>query len=224
MANILILEDEKVLSDGIRISLEKDGHTVSQAFCCRDAEVRIEKAFDLYLLDIRLPDGSGLDICREIRKRHTAPVVFLTANDTESDMLRGFAVGCDDYIAKPFSLAVLTKKVAAVLRLAGEAQNRKLFRHKDLTVDYDKMTATVDGRDCNLTATEYRLLEYMVRNSGKVLTRSMLLENIWDIDGDFIDENTLSVHIRRLRGKLERDAKNPEYIKTVFGIGYCFGG
>ncbi len=224
MANILILEDEKVLSDGIRISLEKDGHTISQAFCCHEATMHIEKAFDLYLLDIRLPDGNGLDVCREIRESHAAPVIFLTANDTETDMLKGFAAGCDDYIAKPFPLAVLSKKVSAVLRLAGDAQSRNLFRYQDLTVDYDKMTAAVDGHDCNLTATEYRLLEYMVRHSGRVLTRSMLLENIWDIAGDFIDENTLSVHIRRLRSKLERDAKNPEYIKTVFGIGYCFGG
>ncbi len=224
MANILILEDEKSLSDGIKIALKKDGHTIMQSFRCSEAMSYIDKQFDLYLLDIRLPDGSGLDICREIRKSHTAPVIFLTANDTESDMLCGFSAGCDDYIAKPFSLAVLSKKVAAVLRLAGEVQNRKLFRYKELILDYDKMTASVDGNDCGLTATEYRLLEYMTRNKGRVLTRGMLLENIWDIDGNFIDENTLSVHIRRLRSKLERDAKNPEYIKTVFGIGYSFGG
>lgn len=221
MAKILILEDEKVLSQGIKIALEKEGHVVFQAFCCADVTSLKDHEFDLFLLDIRLPDGSGLDVCKKIRTIASTPVIFLTANDTEEDMLKGFNVGCDDYVAKPFSLAVLVKKVQAVLRLTGT--NKNVFVYKDLVVDYEKMCVTVEGKICDLTTTEYRLLEYMTKNSKKVLTRSMLLENIWDIDGAFVDENTLSVYIKRLRNKLEKDVKNPKYINTVFGIGYCFG-
>lgn len=222
MAKIFLLEDERKLSDGIKISLEKDSHRVVQAFNCKEAHSLLSEHFDLYLLDINLPDGNGIDFCKEVKKRYSAPVVFLTADDTENDMLAGFGAGCDDYIAKPFSLAVLNKKVLAVLRMTKE--NKNIFTYNGLTVDFDKMSASIDETPCKLTVTEYRLLEYMVKNKGRVLTRNMLLEQLWDIDGNFIDENTLSVHIKRLRGKLEKDRKNPEYIKTVFGIGYCFGG
>jgi len=225
MAVILLLEDDKTLNKGIRIALEKDRHTVVSAYSFFEGvESYTKQSFDLFLLDINLPDGSGLMFCKKIRETVSRPVIFLTANDTEQDMLEGFKAGCDDYIAKPFSVEVLRQKVQAVLRrLDRQEPEAQKFHYKALEVDFDRMAVTKDGSGCKLTATEYKLLEYLILNKGKVLTRTMLLERVWDIDGNYIDENTLSVHVRRLRQKLEDDPKNPEYIITVFGIGYTFG-
>jgi len=225
MAAILLLEDDRSLNKGIRIALEKDNHTVVSAFSFFEGvESYAKNKFDLYLLDINLPDGSGLAFCKKIRETVSSPIIFLTANDTEQDMLEGFKAGCDDYIAKPFSIEVLRQKVIAVLRRIDRQDSKaQKFQYKDMEVNFDRMSVTISGRELKLTATEYRLLEYLIINKGKVLTRSMLLENVWDIDGDYIDENTLSVHVRRLRQKIGDDPKNPEYIITVFGIGYTFG-
>jgi len=225
MVAILLLEDDRTLNKGIRIALEKDNHTVISAFSFFEGvESYANKQFDLYLLDINLPDGSGLMFCKKIRETVNSPIIFLTANDTESDMLEGFKAGCDDYIAKPFSIEVLRQKVMAVLRRIDRQDSKaQQFQYKDMDVNLDRMSVTKGGKELKLTATEYKLLEYLILNKGKVLTRSMLLENVWDIDGDYIDENTLSVHVRRLRQKIGDDPKNPEYIITVFGIGYTFG-
>ncbi len=225
MANILLLEDDMILSQGIQIALSKSGHHLTHAASFFDgAAACAAKEFDLYLLDINLPDGSGLDFCRTLRKTSQRPILFLTAKDTEAETLEGYRAGCDDYVAKPFSIEVLRKKIHALLRIAGAAEkSAKIITYKDLTIDPDRMTVRKNGQDCRLTGTEYRLLEFMAKNRGKVLTRRMLLEQIWDIDGNFVDENTLSVHVRRLRSKLEADPKNPQYIITIFGIGYTFG-
>lgn len=225
MATILLLEDDKTLSNGIKIALEKDKHTVVPAYSFFEGvESYTKQHFDLFLLDINLPDGSGLMFCKKIRKMVNSPIIFLTANDTEQNMLDGFQAGCDDYIAKPFSIEVLRQKVLAVLRRYDRQDtDAQQFLYKDLEVNFDSMTVTKGGKKLGLTPTEYKLLEYMIVHEGKVLTRSMLLERIWDIDGSYIDENTLSVHVRRLRQKIGDDPKNPEYIITVFGIGYTFG-
>lgn len=224
MASIFLLEDDRPLAGGIKIALEKDGHKVICAYSCADARDALRRCSpELYLLDINLPDASGLDFCRSVRESSDSPVIFITANDTEADMLSGFAAGCDDYIAKPFSVSVLRQKVLAMLKRNAAFMPKNSLTYKGLSIDFDKMTAVKNGEDCRLTATEYRLLEYMAKNKGKVLTRGMLLEQIWDIDGNFVDENTLSVHIKRLRSKLEEDSKKPEYVITVFGIGYTFG-
>lgn len=225
MAVILLLEDDKTLNKGIKISLEKDGHTVIPAYSFFEGvENYTKRQFDLFLLDINLPDGSGLMFCKKIREAVGSPIIFLTANDTEQDMLDGFQAGCDDYIAKPFSIEVLRRKVLAVLhRSSSRDTESRQFHYKDLAIDFDRMSVSKAGVEMGLTPTEYKLLEYMILNKGKVLTRSMLLERIWDIDGNYIDENTLSVHVRRLRQKIEDNPKNPEYIITVFGIGYTFG-
>lgn len=228
MATILLLEDDTILSRGIRIALEKSGHQVISAASFFDGAAACGKhQFDLYLLDIGLPDGNGLDFCRKLRESSDRPILFLTAKDTEEEMLEGFRAGCDDYIPKPFSLQVLREKIRALLKRAGEAPKKekedRLIRYRELTIDPDRMTVRKNGIDCGLTATEYRLLEYMAKNRGRVLTRTMLLQQVWDVDGNFIDENTLSVHVRRLRRKLEKDPSNPEYIITIFGIGYTFG-
>lgn len=225
MAKVLLLEDDKNLSKGIKIALENDGHDVDDAHSFYEGQSTYEAdKYDLFLLDINLPDGDGLAFCKRIRQEEKTPIVFITAKDTEGDMLEGFAAGCDDYISKPFSVEVLRKKVGAVIRLAGrERASREVFIYKDLKINFERMSVEVAGAECKLTATEYKLLEYLITNRGKVLTRGMILEHVFDADENFIDENTLSVYIRRIRQKICEDPKNPDYIVTVFGIGYTFG-
>lgn len=221
MADIFLLEDDRILSKGISIALEKDKHTVTAAYGFVDALNLYQKQnYDLFLLDINLPDGNGIKICQKIRENFETPIIFLTANDTEDDMLKGFHAGCDDYIAKPFSVEVLRKKIQAVLKRTGK-DDSKTFSYRDLRVDFDKHLVSITGKDIHLTSTEYKLLEYLIRNKGKVVTKRMLLESIWDIDGDFVDDNTVRVNINRLRQKLHDETQ--KYIVTVFGIGYTFG-
>ena len=178
------------------------------------------KGYDLFLLDINLPDGSGMDLCTRIRETRETPILFLTANDTEEDMLEGFGAGCDDYISKPFSVEVLRKKVQAVLKRAGREGGSR-FHYGNLTVDMDRRLVSVNGEEVQLTATQYRLLEYLIVNRGRVVTKEMLLEHIWDVNGEFVDDNTVRVNINRLRHKLHDEEQ--QYIVTVFGMGYTFG-
>ena len=220
MANIFLLEDDKILSKGISIALEKDEHTVTAVYGYMEALQKYQsQRYDLFLLDINLPDGSGLKLCQKIRETSETPVLFLTANDTEEDMLDGFSAGCDDYISKPFPLEVLRKKVLAVLKRTGSENSR--IRYRDLEVDTDKCIVLMKEQQVHLTATEYKLLCYLIENKGRVVTKAMLLEQLWDIDGNFVDDNTVRVNIKRLRQKLNDEKQ--EYIVTVFGMGYTFG-
>lgn len=220
MANIFLLEDDKILSKGISIALAKDEHTVTAVYGYMEALQKYQsQRYDLFLLDMNLPDGSGLKFCKKIRETSETPVLFLTANDTEDDMLDGFSAGCDDYISKPFSLEVLRKKVLAILKRTGSENSR--IRYRDLEVDTEKCIVFMKEQEVHLTATEYKLLCYLIENKGRVVTKAMLLEQLWDIDGNFVDENTVRVNIKRLRQKL-KDEKQ-EYIVTVFGMGYTFG-
>ena len=163
--------------------------------------------------------GNGMEFCKKIRETAETPVLFLTANDTEQDMLEGFGVGCDDYIPKPFSIEALRKKVQAVLKRTINDTAR--IRYKNLEVDTDKCLVLLNGEKVHLTSTEYKLLCCLIENKGRIVTKAMLLEQLWDIDGNFVDENTIRVNIKRLRQKL-KDEKQ-EYIVTVFGMGYTFG-
>ncbi|OJT90211.1 DNA-binding response regulator [Clostridioides difficile] len=220
MANIFLLEDDKILSKGISIALEKAGHHVTTAYGYVEALQKYTlKKYDLFLLDINLPDGNGMNFCQKIRQTSQLPVLFLTANDTEEDMLKGYDVGCDDYISKPFSIDVLRRKVSAILKRTITETAR--IQYKDLEVDMEKCLVLLNGEEIHLSATEYKLLCYLIQHKGTVVTKTMLLENLWDKDGNFIDDNTLRVNIKRLRQKLKDD--NQEYIVTVFGIGYTFG-
>lgn len=220
MANIFLLEDDKILSKGISIALKKDGHHVTTAYGYVEALKKYAlKKYDLFLLDINLPDGNGMNFCQTIRQSSQLPVLFLTANDTEEDMLKGYDVGCDDYISKPFSIDILRRKVSAILKRTITENAR--VQYKDLEVDMEKCLVLLHGEEVHLSATEYKLLCYLIQHKGTVVTKAMLLENLWDKDGNFIDDNTLRVNIKRLRQKLRDD--NQEYIVTVFGIGYTFG-
>lgn len=220
MANIFLLEDDMILSKGISIALKKDEHTVTAVYGYLEALQKYQnQKYDLFLLDINLPDGSGLEFCRKIRETSEIPVLFLTANDTEEDMLDGFSAGCDDYISKPFPLEVLRKKVQAVLKRTITDGSR--IKYRDLEIDKQKCLVLLKGQQIHLTATEYKLLLYLAENKGRIVTKTMLLEQLWDIDGNFIDDNTVRVNIKRLRQKLNDEKQ--EYIVTIFGMGYTFG-
>lgn len=223
MARILIVEDDKILNKGVAFALKKEGYEVVSAYSKNEGkQIILKDKIDFLLLDINLPDGNGLDLCREVRDRANIPIVFFTANDTEEDMVKGFETGCDDYIAKPFSVELLRHKINAILK-RNKMVNKNLFEYNGLRIDFDRMSVDILGNEVSLTATEYKLLELLAINKGKVVTKEILLEKLWDNNGNFVDENTLSVNIRRLRKKIEEDPKNPKYIITVFGIGYTFG-
>ena len=223
MAKILIVEDDELLSRGLAFALEKEGYEVVTAYGYTEGYAAIlSGGVDLALLDINLPGKSGAALCAELRKTSALPVIFITANDTEQDMIKGFQLGCDDYISKPFSLDVLKQRVKAVLRRV-VVVDKDVFSSGNITVDFQQMIVKKDAVSVKLTVTEYRLLELLVRNKGQVLTRQLLLERLWDAGGNFVEENALSVNVRRLRQKLEDDLKKPTYIITVFGIGYTWG-
>lgn len=221
--HILIVEDDIIICGGIKVFLESKGYLAQCAHSVADANQIPLDQYQLIILDINLPDGDGLSLCRQIRTVSSIPIIFLTANDTEENMIEGFRSGCDDYIAKPFSVELLHQRIMAVLRRSQNTSKQSLFTYLDLSVDFDKMQVTINGNPIKLSATEYKLLELLIQHKGQVLTRSIILEKIWDCNENYVDENTLTVHIRRLRQKIENNPKNPKYIITIFGIGYTFG-
>lgn len=225
MQRILVVDDDVNICRGIKIFLEENGYITDCAYTLAEAKkaLSVSRQYNLIILDINLPDGNGIDLCSKIRRGKNLPVIFLSAYDTDEDMIKGFMAGCDDYIAKPFSLEILIQRIMAVLRRTKQEKDSNLFSYKDISVDFDKMQVMVSGNIVRLSATEYKILELLIKNKGQVLTRETIIDKIWSCDSEFIDSNTLNVHIRRIRQKIEPDSKNPEYICTVFGIGYTFG-
>ena len=223
MEKILIVEDDEELGKGVKLFLERKGFLAELVTTMSGALSKLDNTMNLIILDRNLPDGNGLTLCRSMREKRRIPIIFLTAMDTNTDIVEGFDAGCDDYLAKPFDLEVLYSHIIAVLRRCKRDFEKELFVYNELTVDFLKKQVTVNNELIKLTATEYKLLELLINNRGQVLTRDTILERIWDVDENFVDENTLNVQIRRLRSKLKDDSKNPNYIITVFGIGYTFG-
>ncbi|MFX3632380.1 MAG: response regulator transcription factor [Candidatus Pristimantibacillus sp.] len=226
MAHILIIEDDQLLNDGLAYALNKDDYEVSSAYSYAEGVSVFDQkqsSISLILLDIHLPDGNGTQLCSSIREVSNVPIIFLTANDTEQDMILGFQTGCDDYMAKPFSIQLLKQRIQAVLRRVDKDADKHLCISGDLIIDYRQMTVAKSGQAVKLTSTEYKLLELLAQHQGQVLTRESIVGKLWDINGNFVEENALSVNIRRLRQKIEDDPKQPVFIKTVFGIGYTWG-
>lgn len=210
---ILIVEDDKSLNNGIALSL--NGDDTVEAYSIKDAYRLLDDSIDLIILDINLPDGSGLDFCRQIRKTSSIPIIFLTANDMEIDIVTGLESGADDYITKPFSLAVLRARVNAVLRR--EPGKPNVFRAGKYLFDFDDMKFMADNKPVELSKTEQRLLRIFVQNQGNILSRDMLLDRVWYDGAEFVEENALSVTVKRLRQKLDGIP-----LKTVYGIGYIW--
>ncbi|MGF0033584.1 response regulator transcription factor [Bariatricus sp. SGI.154] len=218
MQRILIVEDDRELNQGISYSLKKEGYAISAAHSLKEARERFsEGQADLILLDVNLPDGEGFEFCEWVKKKNDIPVLFLTARDLEEDMLKGYELGADDYVTKPFSMNVLQKKIAVILKRT-EGINRSVFEDGFLKIDFDRSRVEVQGRECTVTPTEFRMLRLFIENAGQLLTYSVLLERLWDSGGQFVDKHTLAVNINRLRGKIE-DEKH-KYISNVYGMGY----
>lgn len=210
---ILIVEDDTTLNNGIALSLNTD--TVLQAFCINEARRKMDSSVDLMILDVNLPDGNGIDFCREIRRTSKLPIIFLTANDMEIDIVTGLESGADDYITKPFSLAVLRARVNAVIRRRHSDDN--IFKSGGFSFDFNKMLFSVNNEPVELSKTEQRLLKFLVANPGVILSRDTLIERVWTDGAEFVEENALSVTIKRLRKKLPGIP-----LKTIYGIGYIW--
>lgn len=221
---IFLIEDDEALAEGISFMLEKEGYETHRFSACSDSRKALEQIQpDLILLDWNLPDGDGLMLCREISEKWKIPILMITARDMEIDQVMCLESGADDYIAKPFSLAVLKARIAALLRRQGNQteKNGQLISGQ-IRVDNREMRAWKDNEELDLSLTEYRLLKYFLENKNQVLLKEQILSHVWDNGGRFVEENTLMVNIRRLRTKVEKDASHPEYIKTVHGMGYLW--
>ena len=241
---VFLLEDDDAIGMGLTYSLEKEGYEVIHVRTVKEAmNVIAGEKIDFCILDINLPDGSGYDVCREIKKKEDVPVIFLTAADAEVNVVMGLEIGADDYICKPFRVGELMARIKTVLRRTGKgnrtggnaeslenkndaapSDNTERIGHIVISLNEARVSrideATGEEEGIELTAMEYRLLLTFCNNRGCVLTRNRLLSDMWDVNGDFINDNTLTVYIKRLRDKIEDDPANPQIIKTVRGMGY----
>lgn len=221
---IFLIEDDEALAEGISFMLEKEGYETERFSACSDSRRALEQTQpDLILLDWNLPDGDGLMLCREISEKWKIPILMITARDMEIDQVMCLESGADDYIAKPFSLAVLKARIVALLRRqGGQSEKAGQLISGQIRVDNKEMRAWKEDEELDLSLTEYRILKYFLENKDQVLLKEQILSHVWDNGGKFVEENTLMVNIRRLRTKVEKDASHPEYIKTVHGMGYLW--
>ena len=222
MQKILLLEDDAALGSGIQLALQSQ--TMQITLCATLEQARRAlglSPFDLLILDVNLPDGSGLELLRQLRKSRDVPVILLTANDMEMDIVTGLESGADDYISKPFSLAVLRARVNAQLRRGAHPQ-ASCVEIDAFRFDFDRMDFRKAGQPVELSKTEQKLLRLLIENRGRTLSRPMLVDRIWTDGAAFVEENALSVTVKRLRGKLEDNPSAPKYLKTVYGIGYTW--
>ena len=225
MSRLLLVEDDLSLVDGLTYSLKKNGFEVEVVHTVREAVSNISKLdkYALIILDVTLPDGTGFEICEKIRKQNQAiPIIFLTASDEEVNIIRGLDSGGDDYMTKPFRLGELCSRIRALLRRTKKEneQLKNILSRGDITIDLMGCRVSLRGKILELTSAEYRLLCLLVENAGKVVSRDYILNELWDGTGNFVDDNTLSVYIRRLREKVETDASHPKHLITVRGFGY----
>jgi two-component system response regulator RegX3 len=223
MSRILVVEDEETLAEAISFLLSKEGFDVAMAATGPDAIAEFEKnGADLILLDLMLPGLSGTEVCRQIRSKSAVPIIMLTAKDSEIDKVVGLELGADDYVTKPYSSRELIARIRAVLRrgeLLDSADEGATLEVGPVRMDTDRHVISVNGQQVPLPLKEFELLEFLMRNAGRVLTRIQWIERVWG--SDYVgDTKTLDVHIKRLRAKIEKDPANPEFIQTVRGMGY----
>ena len=224
MKSILIAEDDRALGDGLCLALKDPALELTLCRTLSAARSALEAGgFDLLILDVNLPDGNGLDFLRRLRAgANSVPVILLTANDMETDIVAGLESGADDYVTKPFSLALLRARVNAQLRRDRGAVPSGPLVLDGFSFDFERMEFRRDGRSVDLSKTEQKLLRILVENRGRTLPRELLVDRVWTDGAEYVDENALSVTVKRLRGKLEETPSKPRYLKTVYGIGYTW--
>lgn len=221
---ILLVEDDKTIALGLKYSLEEEGYKVNVINSFTEAnEGLFAEEYSLYILDLSLPDGSGYDLCKIIKAKIDIPIIFLTACDDEVNVVMGLELGADDYITKPFRVRELISRIKSVLRRYSKIALKTTININDIRINTLEGKIYKKENEVTLTALEYRLFLTFVNNLGQTLSRGQLLEGIWDIAGDFVNDNTLTVYIKRLRDKLEDNPKSPEIIKTIRGLGYKVG-
>lgn len=221
--NILLVEDDLSLLDGLVYSLEKNHFKVTVARTVREAvTLYAAGSYDLILLDLTLPDGLGFQVCTYVRERSSVPIIFLTASDEEVNIVKGLDIGGDDYITKPFKLNELISRIKALLRRAGMStqDSSSVLQSNGITIKYLENQVICNGKTLELIGNEYKLLSLFMQNPNIVLSRQMILDRLWDDKGNFVDDNTLSVYVRRLRNKIEDNPDHPSKIITVRGVGY----
>lgn len=226
MKKILIVEDDDLLNKTLVYNLTSDGYEITSALNAKTAKDKLNgQLYDLVLLDINLPDGNGYDLCKLIQPEHPETmVIFLTANDQESDQIRGYEVGAVDYITKPFSIGALQKKIKAMFTMLEHHKPAKdIYNDGRLFLDFSEQTATLGGNELSLSTMEFKMLNLFRKNPKQVLTRQLLLEKLWDVDEKFVDDHTLTTAISRLRSKIESDGGEP-YIRAVYAMGYMWTG
>lgn len=227
MKRILLVEDDREISRNLTLLLKAEGFAVTHAPTQAEAasllaESPAENSYDLALVDISLPDGNGFAVCTEVKQTRDIPVIFLTASGDEASVVTGLNIGADDYITKPFRSRELIARIKTALRKSGRAPSA--FEMEGLRVDTASGVVKKDGKEIFLSALEYRLLLVFINNPGNIITRDRLLDELWDAAGEFVNNNTLTVYIKRLREKIEEDPASPRIILTVRGIGYRLGG
>ncbi|MBW9146755.1 response regulator transcription factor [Clostridium sp. CM027] len=222
MNTILLVEDDLSIIDGLEFSLRKNGFHIALARTVRECFLMLsDKKYDLLLLDLTLPDGSGFDICKKVRQSSDVPIIFLTASDEEVNIVMGLDIGGDDYITKPFKLNELISRVNALLRRSHIPSQEPIeLKSNDITIKLFESRVFKDSKEIELTTVEYRLLHLLMQNQNIVLTRNVILDKLWDNNGNFIDDNTLSVYVRRLRMKIEDKADKPKFLLTIRRLGY----
>jgi two-component system response regulator VicR len=225
--NILLVEDDRTIATGLEYSLQQDNYSTVLCYDVTSAKQVLAEQLeqiDLCLFDLSLPDGSGYELCKIVKERSQIPVIFLTAIDDEVNVVMGLDMGADDYITKPFRIRELLSRIKSVLRRYDKQTPNKAI----IEIDYVRINTLEgkiykNGEEVSLTALEYRLILIFANHIGQVLSRNQLLERIWDVAGDFVNDNTLTVYIKRLREKIEDDPQNPTIIKTIRGLGYKVG-
>jgi len=221
MTKLLIIEDDKQMNTALKIYFEKAGYEVFQALNCLEAHHMMLNNPDIMIVDVGLPDESGISFCKQVLHTKKIPVVFLTAKDEETDILSGYEAGCEEYVLKPVSPKILLKKLEVILKR--NIDSGKVLVYRGLQIDYEKKRVWLEDKEVGLTLKEWKILDILSRNKGKIVTKEMLLKQIWDIEGNFVEEHAVIVTINRLRKKIEKHDKNPIYIKNIFGVGYTFG-
>ena len=228
MKNILMVEDDSTIAFAVKYAVEQEGFNLDIAENLENARKIVNsKEYDLILLDVMLPDGNGYEFLKQLREHdEDTPVIFLTACDEEVNIVMGLDIGGDDYITKPFRVRELISRINAILRRKGKSQdsNKKILKFKNISIHTLEARVFKNNEEIFLTSAEYKLLLILIQNKNMVLSRAQILEKLWDVTYDFVNDNTLSVYIKRLREKIEEDSSKPEYILTVRGVGYKWNG